>query len=520
MPLRPAAVCHYTAACVAQHRGLSQALSSPVVTQVESSNPTDGDSGAIRLELASGIVRLVIGRALSVVLNFLGWAFMARALGPDDFGIVQFGISVMFYVSFVTDLGLTTLGTRDVAASSQPGALVRSIMGLRLLLALVATIIALIVAAATPAPPQIADDVRLVGIILSTTIAAGAVNGLWLLRAQGRASSIALQDIGAAFVLVAGAIFLVRPTDSVALAAATFAGAQWLAAILSLRSVGGWVTLRPSLANAGEILRRALPLGVAALAVNVYYTADSVLLGILRDSTEVGLYGAAYRLVTPWLMLASVAGLLAMPTLARLVEQRSPEMERTLRGLSRGLLAIGIPVAAATTIGAEQVLQLVFGPAYAGAAAPLSLLIWSSVTVYANAPFGFLLLARHQDRRYMWIAVAGAAVNLSMNAVLIPTIGMVGAATATLGAEVVVLAAMVWSTRDTSVAILAKTVPPALVLAAITVVAIWPVRDTALVIPIGTVAFLVGGTLLGILPYRTALAAVRRTAHRSPPRNG
>jgi O-antigen/teichoic acid export membrane protein len=468
-----------------------------------------------RSDLAVGIVRLVIGRALSVVLNFLGWAFMARALGPDDFGIVQFGISIMFYVSFVTDLGLTTLGTRDVAASSRPGPLVRSIMGLRIVLAMVATVIAVVVSVAAPVPPQIAEDVRLVGLILSSTIAAGAINGLWLLRAQGRASAIALQDVASAFVLVVGAILLVRPTDSVALAAATFAAAQWLAALLSLRSVGGWLTLRPSLDDAGAILRRALPLGVAALAVNVYYTADSVLLGILRDSTEVGLYGAAYRLVTPWLMLASVAGLLAMPTLARLVEQRSPDVERTLLGLSRGLLALGIPVAAATTITAPQVLQIVFGPAYADASAPLALLIWSSVTVYANAPFGFLLLARHQDRRYMWIAIVGAVVNLGMNAVLIPTIGMVGAATATLGAEAAVLACMLWFTRDVSFVILRRSLPPALLLTALTSVAVWPVRESGWVVPVGAAAFLFGGTALGLLPARTVLAALRRSLHRS-----
>lgn len=495
-------------------------MTTPSSTALDESVTTAEASGSARSELAVGIVRLVVGRALSVLLNFLGWAFMARALGPDDFGIVQFGISVMFYVSFVTDLGLTTLGTRDVAASSRPRQLVRSIMGLRLVLAMIATVIAVAVALAAPVPPQIADDVRLVALILSSTIAAGAINGLWLLRAQGRASPIAMQDIASAFVLVAGAVFLVRPTDSVALAAATFAAAQWLAALLSLRSVGGWATLQPSLQDAGAVLRRALPLGVAALAVNVYYTADSVLLGILRDSTEVGLYGAAYRLVTPWLMLASVAGLLAMPTLARLVEQGSPDVERTLHGLSRALLALGIPIAVATTIAAGEILQIVFGPAYADAAAPLALLIWSSVTVYANAPFGFLLLARHQDRRYMWIAVAGAVVNLALNAVLIPTIGMVGAATATLGAEVVVLASIIWFTRDVSLAILARSLPPALLLAGLTGLAVWPVRDSGLVVPVGAIVFLIGGIVLGVLPTRTVLGALRRATHRSPQARG
>lgn len=475
----------------------------------DSTHPTETrlTAPADRSGLGVGIVRLVLGRALSVGLNLAGWALMARALGPQSFGLVQFAISVVFYLSFITDLGLTTLGTREFARHPRPATVVHAVVGLRLLLAVIATLLGLIVAIVAP----MAADQRSVALIVGATIAAGALNMLWLLRAQGRSSAIALQDVTSAFALVAGAALVVLATESPVAAAAVYATTQWVAAILSLQAIGGPAVLRPTLRRATSTLRSALPLGVAVLAVNLYYSADSVLLGVLRSTEEVGIYGAAYRLVMPWLMLASVVGLLAMPTLARLAHQDRDATE-TLRGLSRSLLGLGLPIAVATTLAADQLIFIVFGPDFAAAALPLAILIWSCATVYANAPFGFLLIARRQDRAYMWIAVAGAAVNLTLNAVLIPLHGVLGAATATIAAEIVVLSAMVWLTRDISLPILSRTLPPALGTAVAVGLAVWPVRSSALSIPVAMLAFGAVGFATGAIPARQLITALRTIA--------
>lgn len=458
-----------------------------------------------RSELAAGIIRLTAGRGLSVALNFVAWAVMARALGPTSFGILQFAISVVFYLSFATDLGLTTYGTREFAGGGRQERVVRSVMGMRLALAVIVTAVAIGGALLIPWT----GEQRNVSLAVSSVIAAGALNVLWLLRAQGRSTAMALQDVAAATVLAGGAVVIVLPSSSPVLAAAVYAGAQWLAALMSLRTVGGLGVLRPSFVGAAVALRASLPLGVAVLAVNIYYTADSVLLGVLRTTTEVGLYGAAYRLVLPWLMLASVAGLLAMPTLTRLLQREGDEAVNTVQALSKSLLVIGLPVAAATTVVAAPLVSLVFGTGYERAALPLQILIWSCVTVFANAPFGFMILARRKDRAYMWIAVAGALTNLGLNAILIPTAGMVGAAVATIAAELTVLVAMIWATRETSIRILISTLPPALILAAATAAAMWPLRDSVLALAAGAAAFVIIGSVIGALPLRSLVGLAR-----------
>jgi len=455
--------------------------------------------------LAVGLVRVLTGRAASMALSFMGWALIARGLGPPVFGYLQFGVSVTFYVAFLADPGLTTLGTRELARARGGPALLGRILGIRLLLAgVVAGGAAAVLAASTSG-----EDERRAWLVLMSTVVASAANAVWILRAHNRSAALAVVDVASAAVLFGGALLLVNSELDLLIAAGVFAVAQWTATAMSLRGVGdsGW--LRPGLRNSLALIRRAAPLGVAILAINVYYYADSVLLGLLRTPEEVGFYGAAYKLVLPWLAVAGTVGLLAMPQLAEAL-QRGSSFEPLVRRLSKLSMSLAIPVAVGGTIAAPTLIALVFGVRYLPAALPFSILIWSVVTVFANAPFGFLLLARRRDRAYMFIALAGAAVNIALNLVLIPTAGMIGAAIATLSAEVVVLGAMLWTTRDVSLRVLVGGLLYGVPIGLVTGLAMWPVRDSVLALVTGSLAFFGACALTGVVrpgEVRQALGA-------------
>ena len=465
------------------------------MTSAESQTQTGGGSeGAGPHPLAVGLVRVLTGRAASLGLSFMGWALMARGLGPPAFGFVQFGISVTFLLAFLTDLGLTTLGTRELARSRGGPSLIGRILGLRLLLAAVtAGIAAVLFASLTPA-----EDERRAWIVLMSTVVASASSAVWILRAHNKSVALALVDIASSAILFGGALLLVNAEQDLLIAVGVFALAQWIATAVSLRSVGdsGW--LRPALRGSVGLLRRAAPLGIAILAITVYYYADSTLLGLLRTPEEVGFYGAAYRLVLPWLTVASTVGLLAMPQLAEALHRGAP-IHRLLERMSKLSMSLAIPVAVGGTVAAPTLITLVFGDRYLPAAVPFSILIWSCVTVFANAPFGFLLLARQQDRAYMFIALSGAAVNIVLNLALIPQIGMTGAAVATISAEVVVLAAMLWATRDISPVVLAPALRFGVPIGLATGLAMWPFRTSVLALVVGAAIFVLSCVILRVV---------------------
>ena len=108
-----------------------------------------------------------------------------------------------------------------------------------------------------------------------------------------------------------------------------------------------------------DLIRLALPAGVAVFATSLYFYIDTILLGIVRSPAEVGYYAAAYRFVFAGLALPTVANAVALPVLSRLLMGSRVELNATLSSTSAILLYVSLPLAVATTIMAPGLVELV-----------------------------------------------------------------------------------------------------------------------------------------------------------------
>jgi len=86
-----------------------------------------------------------------------------------------------------------------------------------------------------------------------------------------------------------------------------------------------------------------------------------------------------------------------------------------------------------------QIIIVFYGEHFNSSILPLQILIWSVFTVFSNIPFAILLLASGNGKDYMYSVTAGAAMNLSLNLLLIPRYNLIGAGVATLISEFIVL---------------------------------------------------------------------------------
>jgi O-antigen/teichoic acid export membrane protein len=436
----------------------------------------------------TNFVYLTVGRFAALLLSFLALTVLARRLGPQSLGTLQFALAAFFYVAFATDLGLPILGARDYASGARSPELIARVLGARLTLAAVLVPLLILAAVLWPSP----STGRVMVIAVAAWAAASPFNLGWVLQGGERFRMLGAVEVIAGIAQLVAALLLVHgPTDLVPGAIAVGAG-LWTTA------VGSWIAVRPrgamlpafSLAAFG-IVRRALPLGIASLAVGIYYSIDALLLGVMRTPSEVAYYAIAYRIVTPFLVVAFVAATVALPAIARSLAEERENVRPILQMMTWGLLVFGLPAAAGTAILAPQLVTALFGPAYRPAALPLAMLIWSVVIVYANAPFGYLMIARGQHREYMFASIGGALVNTALNVLLIPSYGVAGASVATIVTEAVVVAMIMRWTRDFSTRLLASglaiAIPPTVVMA----IVIWPAHDSLLAIPLGVAAYAV-----------------------------
>ena len=100
------------------------------------------------------------------------------------------------------------------------------------------------------------------------------------------------------------------------------------------------------------------------------------------------------------------------------------------------------PIAFLVAIFSRPLLEYGFGTEYGASAPTLALLMLAAVLAWLNAPSGTIFLALNRQSLYMWGTLISLIVNLILNMILLPTIGTIGAAIATVATELALLA---WS---------------------------------------------------------------------------
>ena len=452
------------------------------------------------------IVLIGLARAVSLGLGIVLLGVLARRLGASGFGTLQFALAVMAYPLIMVDLGLTTFGLREIARGSSSPDLVRRVVGARLTLLAGTLVVLAAVAIFTP----LATELRTVVVVLSLGLPAAALNARWVLQGERRFGRAAVVDVATTGTQLLAVLVLVSWGGHASTAAVALTLAAWTTTTISLLLAGRRSRFRPRIGpDTRATILRSLPLGAAAIAITVYYSIDTILLGIFRGADEVAYYAAAYRVILPVLALAGAVGTVAIPHLSYLVASAAPSVDRTVAGLSRKMILVALPMAVGGALAAEPIIRLVYGPEFSPAVVPFQILVWSIVTVYANAAFAFLLLARGGDRRYLMAVSAGAVMNVGLNLVAIPLAGMMGAAVTTIASELTVLGLLLWWTRDVSRTALPAAVRIAVVPTLVMSLVVWPIRNSIVAIPAGMVAYGLAATLTGAIRVRGLLARLR-----------
>jgi O-antigen/teichoic acid export membrane protein len=395
--------------------------------------------------IAKDSVVLFGGEAVSRLLLFATSVALARALGPESFGLVTFAQALLGYFLILGDAGLATYGVRAVAASPQSArgawlGIVRTRTAITLVLVVAAWIVLL-------ALRLDRTMTWVVGITLTTAIPA-AVLADWALRGLGRMHAAAGLLVLSSAVTLALVLGLVSgPADVVWAPGARVVGA--LAAALA----GLWLLRGFPFAGAGAReasawlsihgVSRMLASGGALLATNAavlaYNSADMLLLEPLAGSREVGLYGSAYRVIQ-----LPMAGLytLTAAALPALVRSRAgaPVSRQPLRLLQVLALIAGLVIALALWGLREPIVRMLYGPAYREAARALAVLAFAVPLDFLVSVKGTGYIAAGLERTAALCAGAAALVNVAGNLVLIPRWGMMGAAWTTLGTYLLLLA--------------------------------------------------------------------------------
>jgi len=200
-----------------------------------------------------------------------------------------------------------------------------------------------------------------------------------------------------------------------------------------------WTIARPLLIN-------SLPLAFSAFINNAYVQINKLLTGGLLTDADTGHLNVALVIISGVVDILSTTILIAIyPMMSRVY--RGDGQDSTFRFMVEKLafftLLIGLPIGLVFTIFAMQIIVPLFSVAYTATAAIVRVLIWYAVLTMINNVFAQALYVQNRQRYMVAVRIVGLVLELVLSLLLLPRIGVIGAALATVGSELLVLILLV-----------------------------------------------------------------------------
>ena len=395
--------------------------------------------------LANSLATLV-ARLIVPAFSFAISVTIARLYGAETLGIyVQLMALTVIFQTMAT-AGIPLLLTRDIAAVPENTGdhLVRA-QSFALVSGFAATIAFLVYALLVLPKSEMWAAVVLAVTVLPSAWMAIQEGFFMATRAHHRVTIVAFVENTLKLVL-AGAAFVVG-SGIVAICAAIGA-ARLVAAQVGRRlmaSAGEPLMWRWSVGEALSFGRLVAPFAVLLTVSMIYFRVDIILVGFLCDGTETGLYGAAITVYTVSLLLLSSVMSAVYPRLSAAFQDSQTGFVAATT-LSVKLLAVGmVPVAVLMICFADWALVVVFGETFVNAAPVLRLLAASLPLHAVNGTLGQALQAGQHQTSMVRIVSLGLAAHIVGIVLLVPILGIEGAAVSVLLSSTLVTLCTVFS---------------------------------------------------------------------------
>ncbi len=365
-------------------------------------------------------------------LSFLVFLYCARSLPAPEFGVYAFLLAALGVVQMVADQGIEVVAVSAMARTpGREAAIVSTVLGLRLLLwGSVAVPVAWLV---LPRLAPGAHDLAPVAVVASLLIVPGAsVTYRSLYRARRdmrRFGTIALADacLGATAVIAVVAAGLGLKSLFAARAAASLA-------VTTVAAAAAWRTVpligRRSGGVADELVGGAWILAANAVLLALVVRIGHMVVMSVSGPEAVAHLGAAARIGDVLGLLPEGVMLAVFPLMATAPHRLRPLAAETTRVLT--FIVLGAVVILAT--GAGEVTALLYGPDYAPASEALRILVWGGFFSAAGTVVLHSIVATRAQRVLLPANAAACSLALCLQVVLVPRLGIAGAAMATVAA--------------------------------------------------------------------------------------
>jgi PST family polysaccharide transporter len=326
---------------------------------------------------------LMVDRIVRMGLGLLVSVWIARYLGPTQYGILSFAISFVALFGTMSTLGLDGIVVRHLVTG---GADSNEILGTAFVLRLLGGILAPLLAVASIHFMEPNDPITLLLVsLLSVGLFFQAFDTIDVYFQAQVQSKVTVWAKNAAFLLVAGIrVFLVQAKAPLW----TFAAAQvteLALGALGLMAMYRWRGGRVSIWRAIQLLQQSWPVILTGMAIMIYSRIDMVMLKYMQGDAAVGLYATATRISEVWYFVPVAIVSSVSPAIIRAKDNPRIYYERIGKLFSLMSL-IALVIGSGIALSSHWIIHVLYTEAFRGAAPVLAVHVWASLFVSGRGP--------------------------------------------------------------------------------------------------------------------------------------
>lgn len=387
------------------------------------------------LKIVDNIGWLFFDKILRMGVGLFVGVWIARYLGPEQFGLLSFATAFVGLFGAIATMGLQGIVVRDIVRDPEGK---EETLGTAAVLQLIGGLISygLILASIFWLRADDALAKTIVAILGSMMLFKACEIAVYWFESQVLSKYTVWVQNGVFLIFAMFKVGLILQNAPLIVFAWTMMAEALGVAFLMLLMLGlrgpGLNRLNVSFNRAKTLLADSWPLLFSGIAILIYMKIDQIMLGQMVGDEAVGIYSAAVRVSEVWYFVPITIVASVFPAILEAKKRSEKLYYDRLQRLYDLLVWLSIFVALPTSFLSTTIVTVLFGDAYKQSGTILSIHIWASVFVFLGVASGKWFLAENQQLLSLQRTVLGAMTNIILNLLLITKFGVLGAAWSTV----------------------------------------------------------------------------------------
>lgn len=377
---------------------------------------------------------VICEKILTLILTVIVTALIARYLGVEQYGIVNYVISIVMLFTTFSTLGMEKITIKDIVDEKEDEG---SILGTSLLIRLIGGIILIVFAQITLIILNGFNwQYQILGIILGSSMIFKAFETIeYYFQAKMKLKYIALiRFIATVIVSIARIAIVVLDWGMIGFIATYLLEAIIIAILLYVlyrkKSSTQWHLNKK---YAKSLFSRCWYMAISGLMSTIYMRIDQIMLGsMLIEKTENGIYAAAVRIAEMWYFVPTAIIAAFQPVIIEKRKIGEKEYEDSIQKLYDIIALVGIAFGIGISLFGWIAIDILYGKEYSEASTILSVSVWAGLFATLGSARSIWLINENLQKYTLLYTVSGSLLNIGLNYILIPKLGAMGAAIATL----------------------------------------------------------------------------------------